>query len=179
MAQFTSKLGYEQYVQFPSDGRRHEIIDGEHLVNPAPSPYHQLVCGRLYRQLCSQIEDQGLGQVFFAPVDVQLSLHDIVQPDLVVVLNARKHIITPRKIKGPPDLIVEVTSESTAQLDRGLKKDLYQRAGVPEYWLVDLDEHELWQYVLSAEGYQVQGPWPQQVQAQQVPQLRVDLTGVW
>src|SRR5262245_10741234 len=116
------KLGYAHYVCFPDDGRRHEIIDGAHFVNPAPSTYHQTVSKRLQFQLYSQIERAGLGEVFNVPIDVQLSEHDIVQPDLVVVLKAKKTIITPTKIKGVPDLIVEIISVSSADNDRTLKK---------------------------------------------------------
>src|SRR5260221_13698701 len=79
------KLGYAHYVCFPNDGQRHEIISGDHYVNPAPSSYHQIVAGNLYFQLYSQIKLRGLGTVLFSPIDVQLSDHDIVEPDMVVV----------------------------------------------------------------------------------------------
>src|SRR5690606_8328074 len=98
------KLGYAQYVKFPDDGQRHEIIEGMHTVNPAPSTYHQAVSRRIQFQLYSAIELRGFGEVIDAPVDVQLSPHDIVQPDLVVVL-VQNRIITPTKVKGLPDLI--------------------------------------------------------------------------
>src|SRR5687767_4095928 len=106
------KLGYAHYVCFPEDGRRHEIIDGDHYVNPAPSTYHQTVSKRLQYHLYSKIELQNLGLMFNAPCDVQLTDHDIVQPDLVVIVNAKRFIITPTKIKGTPDLIVEILSPS-------------------------------------------------------------------
>lgn len=154
----SSKLGYAHYVCIPDDGRRHEIINGDHFVNPAPSTYHQTVSKRLQFQLYSQIELQGLGVLFDAPVDVQLSDHDIVQPDLVVVLNVKKTIITPTKIKGIPDLIVEILSPSSQENDRVLKKDLYQRSGVPEYWIVDPFEHSLAQLVLRGPAYELQPP---------------------
>ncbi len=154
----SGKLGYAHYVCFPDDGRRHEIINGDHYVNPAPSTYHQTVSKRLQFQLYSQIELQGLGVLFDAPVDVQLSEHDIVQPDLVIVLNAKKTIITPTKIKGIPDLIVEILSPSSQENDRTLKKELYQRSGVPEYWIVDPFEHSLAQLVLRDAAYHLQPP---------------------
>ncbi len=94
------KLGYREYVCFPEDGRRHEIIDGEHVVNPAPDIYHQTLSRRIQFQLYTQIELRGLGQVFNAPTDLQLSDSDIVQPDLIIVLSRVRNIITPKKIKG-------------------------------------------------------------------------------
>ncbi len=72
-------LTYEDYVCYPDDGKRHEIIDGDHSMNAAPSTYHQFVSRRIQFQLYSQIELTDRGSVINAPVDVQLSPHDIVQ----------------------------------------------------------------------------------------------------
>ena len=149
-----AKLGYREYCCFPDDGRRHEIIDGDHYVNPAPSTYHQTVSRRLQHQLYTQIELTGRGVVYNAPVDVQLTDHDIVQPDLVVVLTSRMQMITPTKIKGVPDLIVEILSPSTASNDATLKKQLYERVGVAEYWIVDPDNHTVEQLVLVDGRYE-------------------------
>ena len=98
-----TKLTYQDYVCYPDDGKRHEIIDGDHYMNPAPVPLHQSVLQRLLVQLFNGVELTGLGRVFPALIDVQLSDHDIVQPDIVVVAEARRGIITPIKIKGSPD----------------------------------------------------------------------------
>lgn len=149
-----AKLGYREYCCFPDDGRRHEIIDGDHYVNPAPSTYHQTVSRRLQHQLYTQIELTGRGVVYDAPVDVQLTDHDIVQPDLVVVLTSRMQMITPTKIKGVPDLLVEILSPSTASNDATLKKQLYERVGVAEYWIVDPDNHTVEQLVLADGRYE-------------------------
>ncbi|MCE9631181.1 MAG: Uma2 family endonuclease [Planctomycetia bacterium] len=149
-----AKLGYAEYCLYPNDGRRHEIIDGDHYVNPAPSTYHQTVSRRLQYQLYTQIELAGRGVVYNAPVDVQLSDHDIVQPDLVVVIAPRIQMITPTKIKGVPDLLVEILSPSTASHDATLKKQLYERVGVAEYWIADPDNHTLCQFVLVNGRYE-------------------------
>ena len=176
----TPKLTYAHYVLFPEDGRRHEILDGEHVVNPAPTPRHQAIAGKLYRLLCEQIEDRGLGRVFVSPIDVELSPHDIVQPDLVVVLNEHREIIIPSRIQGTPDLVVEVLSDSTGQLDLVLKKATYQRAGVPEYWIVDPQQEQIEQYVLSAEGvYQLQQRAGETLAACCIPGLSVDANALW
>jgi Uma2 family endonuclease len=124
------KLGYAEYVLYPNDGMRHEIIDGDHYMNPAPSTYHQTISKRLQYHLYSKIELAGLGLVFNAPVDVQLSNHDIVQPDLVVLLKGTRARVTPAKINGAPDLLVEILSPSTAANDQHLKRKVYERAGV-------------------------------------------------
>jgi Uma2 family endonuclease len=94
------------------------------------------------------VELAGLGVVFNAPVDVQLGEYDIVQPDLVVVLKERAQMITHPKINGVPDLVVEILSPSTAEIDRSLKKRIYERAGVGEYWIADPESRRLEQYRL-------------------------------
>lgn len=174
-----TKLTYADYRLFPDDGRRHEIIDGEHLVNPAPSPYHQLVSTRLLVELVDQVVRPKLGQVYPAPIDVQLSEHDVVQPDLVVVLEAHGTIVTPTKIKGAPDLVVEILSPSTAQVDRTQKLHLYEQAGVPEYWIVDPEEHVVEQYVLHGSTYTLAGRSDRELVWRGLSDVRVDLTKVW
>ena len=174
-----SKLTYAHYVLFPDDGRRHEIIDGDHVVNPAPSPRHQAIVLALANQLLQRVQQPGLGQVFVSPIDVELSPHDIVQPDLVLILKEHREIITPKKIKGAPDLIVEVLSDSSEQLDRTLKRELYQRAGVPEYWIVDPGEQEAEQYVLGSDGYRLHQHSAETLRLQVLPEVGVELGQVW
>ena len=94
-----TKLTYDDYVLFPDDGKRHEIIDGRHYMNPAPNPRHQAVSRHIQFQLYEQIELTKLGEVINSPIDLQLSLWDVVQPDIVVVLAANR-IITTTKIKS-------------------------------------------------------------------------------
>jgi Uma2 family endonuclease len=147
------KLGYAEYVLYPNDVMRHEIIDGDHYMNPAPSTYHQTISKRLQYHLYAKIELAGLGLVFNAPVDVQLSNHDIVQPDLVVLLKGTRARVTPAKINGAPDLLVEILSPSTAANDQHLKRKVYERAGVAEYWIVDPEEPGLTQLVLRDGAY--------------------------
>jgi len=83
------------------------------------------------------VEDVGLGRVFPAPVDVELAPNVVLQPDVIVVLNANLGILIPERIVGAPDLVVEIASPGTAGYDRRQKQDAYARAGVPEYWIAD------------------------------------------
>ncbi len=176
----TPKLTYAHYVLFPDDGRRHEIIDGDHVVNPAPTPRHQAVVISLATQLFQKVQATGQGRVFVSPIDVELSPHDIVQPDLVVVLQEHREIVLPTRIQGTPDLVVEVLSDSTEQLDRVLKKAIYQRAGVPEYWIVDPRRQQIEQYVLSAEGvYELRQRAGEAITSYRLSGLTVDLAPVW
>ena len=177
MSSAIRKLRYDDYICFPDDGKRHEIIDGDHYVNPAPSTYHQAVSRRIQFQLYMQIEQAGLGSVIDAPVDVQLTETDIVQPDLVVVL-AENRIITPSKVKGSPDHLIEILSPGTESNDRTLKRNLYERTGVREYWIVDPFEHDLVQLVLS-EGKYVQQSHETIVSVTYLENVTVNLSEVW
>jgi Uma2 family endonuclease len=136
-----SKLTYEDYVLFPDDGRRHEIIDGDHAVTPAPKTKHQRVSGRLFAALNEWSRARKAGEVFAAPCDVILSDENVVQPDLLFVSQKRSAIVTEDNIRGAPDLIVEIVSETTRKRDEQTKRKLYERYGVREYWIVD-PEHE-------------------------------------
>ena len=134
------RLDYEDYAAIPNDGRRHEIIDGRHYVNPAPASYHQIVLMNLLIPLAEHVRTHRAGRVLPSPIDVVLSAHDIVQPDIVFVRAANAKIIEPKNIKGAPDLVVEILSDSNRRYDVRTKYELYERGGVSEYWIVDPDE---------------------------------------
>ena len=129
-------LTYADYMQ-TSDDRRYELLEGVLVEMTAPNTAHQRASREIGRSLDTFVRDRGLGEVFFAPYDVVLSDTVVAQPDLLFVSNERAHVITAANIQGTPDLVVEVLSDSTARNDWTLKRDLYARHGVSEYWLVD------------------------------------------
>jgi len=128
---------HEDYLLFPEDGKRYEIVEGECHMSPAPRTNHQFVSGRLFMRLGLYLEKTKIGKVLSAPTDVILSATNIVQPDLLVVLAARTAIITDGNIQGAPDLVIEILSETTRKTDEMIKKKLYERYGVTEYWIAD------------------------------------------
>ena len=138
MAIAAKKLTYADYEKIPPDGFRHEIIEGEEFMTPSPNLDHQAVVGNIFRIVANHVLSLKLGRVFVAPTDVLLSEHDMVEPDVVFVAEKNLSILKEKNIQGPPDLVVEVLSPSTAAQDRGPKLGLYDRAGVREYWIVDL-----------------------------------------
>ncbi len=145
-------LTYEDYVKIPEDGRRHEIIDGRHIVNAAPRPRHQIITYKLGLAL-QTLFHSGRADVVPSPIDVQLSETDIVQPDLIAVARPNAHRIGKVKVDGPPELVMEVLSPSTRRLDRGAKRALYEAAGVLEYWIVDPLENTVCQHTLVSGHY--------------------------
>jgi len=134
-----AKLTYRDYAALPEphDARRYEILDGDLVVTPSPLIHHQDVSSNLFTILDAHVRRRGLGRVYYAPVDVILHRNTIVVPDLVFVATQRASIVTERAVEGPPDLLIEILSPSTARRDRGIKARLYGRFGVPHYWIVD------------------------------------------
>jgi Uma2 family endonuclease len=145
-SELARKLRYSDLQVAPDDGRRYELVHGDLLVTPSPSPTHQRISKRLQRQLEAYFETRGLGEVFDAPIDLILTDQDVFVPDLLVVGDPSH--ITARGIERAPLLVVEVLSPGTRRVDRGLKARRYAELGVEQYWIVDperkrLECHEL------------------------------------
>ncbi len=173
------KLTWNDYLGFPEDGRRHEIIDGEHYVTASPALIHQRVSRHIHFQLYEQIERRGNGEVFAAPTAVQLSEFDIVEPDLLVVLAARDGLLKETRVAGPPDLAVEILSPSSRRLDRKIKLALYERAGVDEYWIVDPVAQAVEKYRRQGGVLVRVGVFRERVAFDGLPGVVVDLAAVW
>jgi Uma2 family endonuclease len=132
------KLTYADFLLFPDDGKRHEIIDGVHCVTPCPNFSHQELLGRLHLALGNFLATRrALGRVVLSPFDVVMSNHDVVEPDLLFIAGDQQAIITDANVQGPPALVIEILSPSTRRRDVGIKRALFDRSGVREYWLVD------------------------------------------
>ena len=147
---------YEEFMSLPEGGPfRYEIIDGELCMTPSPSPRHQEISGNLFEIIRHFLRSNPLGKVFDAPCDVVLSKDPIqvVEPDLLFVSKEHLSIITEKNIQGIVDLTVEILSPSTATADRRVKHSIYERFGVPEYWIVDPETETVQVFRLSAGRY--------------------------
>jgi Uma2 family endonuclease len=134
------RLTYDDFLLLPNDGKRHEIIDGEHYVIPSPNRRHQQLLGRLYLSIAEHLRaNSSQGEVYFAPFDVVLSNWDVVEPDLLLVVGDQLDILTEKNVTGTPAIVVEILSPGTRRRDLHLKRRLFERTGVREYWIVDSD----------------------------------------
>lgn len=132
------KLTYDDFLLFPDDGKRHELIDGEHYVTPSPNTKHQAVSGNLYFLVREWLERHPVGRVFYAPFDIVFTQFDVVEPDLLYMSNERAaEILTSKHVTGAPEIIVEIGSPGTRKRDETIKRRLYERSGVAEYWVID------------------------------------------
>lgn len=146
-----TRFTYEDYLNFPQDGRRHELIDGEHYVTPSPELRHQELSFRLSSAIGAYLQRRPIGRLFYAPLDVILSDADVVEPDLLYVSNERAGILQ-KWVHGAPDLVIEILSPGTRRIDERIKRGLYDRAGVKEYWVVDPELDALKVYRRAQDG---------------------------
>ena len=129
------KYTYEDYAKLP-EGAPYQLIGGELIMTPAPTPYHQIVSRKIMSLLIQYVEKNNLGEILYSPIDVYFSEEDVFQPDIIFISKERLNIIGETKIEGAPDLIIEILSPSTAYYDLGRKYEVYEKNGVKEYWIV-------------------------------------------
>lgn len=138
------RLTYDDFLLFPDDGKRHELIDGVHYVTPCPNLSHQELVGRLHLAIGNfLVGRRHLGRVLLAPFDVVLSYYDVVEPDLLFVAGDQQDILTEANVQGPPALVIEILSPGTRRRDEGIKRRLFEQQGVREYWIVDPKGHRV------------------------------------
>jgi Uma2 family endonuclease len=140
---------YADYLRLPDDGTRCEILDGERVMTPSPFTPHQRVSFNLVGLLRDFVVPRGLGTIWYAPCDVILADDVVVQPDILFLGKTRLEIVKKRGIFGPPDLVIEILSESDPKRDTVRKLAIYGRHGVPEYWIVDPDRDRIEVFVLE------------------------------
>jgi Uma2 family endonuclease len=141
---------YADWETLPDDGNRYEIIEGVLYMTTAPSYFHQWIIRRLDHYVGVPAEQQGLGYAATAPIGLLMPGCDPVQPDFVIVLQSNASIIHDRRIRGVPNLIVEVLSPGSVAYDERVKLLAYASAGVPEYAIIDPRTRTLNQYRLDA-----------------------------
>jgi Uma2 family endonuclease len=162
-----------------SDDERWEIIDGDaYAMSPAPGVRHQRIHAELFSQLRNRFKGRAC-EVLSSPIDVRLSETDVVQPDIVVVCKPEQ--VKRTHIEGPPALVVEILSPSTAQRDRGIKMDAYARSGVKEVWLVTPWPQCAEVFVLDGPGYRRHAAFVQTdtLKGPTFPDLGIDLAPVF
>ncbi len=135
--QTATRMTYEELMALPDDGRRYELIEGELVLNPAPNLRHQAIIGNLYLALRLYLDQHRSGKVFVAAVDVVLSIENVLEPDVIVVLADRVSRLQKKNVQGAPNIAIEVLSEGSRRKDEVIKRRLYERFGVDEYWIVD------------------------------------------
>jgi len=177
-ATLPARLTYDDYRTLPDDGRRYELIEGELFVFAGPSLSHQLLSGELYAFFRDAVTLKKLGWVLTAPIEVKFTGDNAAQPDLVVVLRDRAHVLRETGIDGAPSLVLEILSPSTRAYDLTTKAELYACHGVPEYWVVDIDAESVTIHELR-DGRYVPLPGDGIARSQVVPNLAVNVRALF
>jgi Uma2 family endonuclease len=149
---------YEDWLYFPNDGWKYEIIDGVLYMTPPPTTPHQRSSIGLAARMYIYAMENDLGEVLAAPCGVRLPNQPVpFEPDIFFIKKENLHVITEKEVTGVPDLIVEILSPSNANYDREQKFKIYQEAGVPEYWLVNYWDKTVEVFVLAEGTYMLLG----------------------
>ena len=157
MSVAAAKLTWDDIKDLPEDAGRTEIVDGELVLSPTPASRHQEICTLLGFEIASFVKERGLGVTFSCAMHTILATHAHYEPDLCFIRKNRLSIIKEKFIDGPPDLAIEVISESNRTHDTVVKFNDYARYGVEEYWLVDPREEEISTWSLSGGKYELLG----------------------
>jgi Uma2 family endonuclease len=135
------------------EGTLVQLIDNHLVMSPSLLDVHQVAIGEIFLSMATYVKRHRLGKVRIAPYDVYLDEHNAFQPDIAFVSTERMHIIKQNGIYGVPDLIVEILSPATGRYDEHEKKQVYERCGVKEYWIVDPKNKAVRGYELVNNAY--------------------------
>lgn len=149
---------YNDIKDFPEypEGPMVELFNGELFMPPSPNTIHQQISFNLTLLIGKYLEDKNIGKLFTAPFDIVLSEKNVFAPDLVYVSSENNHIITEKNISGTPDFIIEILSTNKTN-DLVVKKEIYEKFGVKEYWIVDPVEEMILIHVLEDQKYRLVG----------------------
>jgi Uma2 family endonuclease len=167
-----------ELLALPEDGLRHELLDGVHVVTPAPALLHQAAVREVMAVFFAALQGQDRFQLFSSPADIVLGIRTLVQPDVFIVQREPGKPLRRWEDVGVPVLAVEILSPATATRDRGAKRRIYQRAGVAQYWIVDLDARLIERWRPDDTRPEIQDDrvaW----QAGDLPELTIDLTALF
>ena len=176
-------LTYQEYLDLPEIKARYSIVDGELVMDGAPTPGHQTVLQELFVKLDSLMRTLRLGRVFVAPLDIVIRRDPLRtrQPDLMFISNARRYIIGRQVIEGGPDLVIEILSPSNTRRELVEKLQDYQRIGVREAWIVSPQGHTVEVLHLSLENMARSGLYGlgDTIVSQVLPDLRLTVAEIF
>ncbi|MDQ3623065.1 MAG: Uma2 family endonuclease [Verrucomicrobiota bacterium] len=162
MAELTytpAPLTVHDYRQLPEGGPRYQLVDGDLHMAPSPNLFHQEISVNIAHLLLTYLDQNPIGKVLLAPLDVYLTETNVYQPDILFVANKNLHLLHVDGIHGAPDLVIEILSPSTSGLDLGSKKRGYARCGVLEFWAIYPVDRKVAVYDLRKTETEPQATW--------------------
>jgi Uma2 family endonuclease len=140
------------YRRMEDDGKRYEVLEGKLVMAPAPNRFHQGISRNLCRIIYGYLHQSPVGKAYDAPFDVYFDDENVAQPDLVFVAAQSRAKLIPEGVEGAPDLVVEILSPTTSVRDLGVKRRLYARAGVREFWVISPETRQLQVWLLARDA---------------------------
>ena len=153
-------MTYQEFLEMEfddDDGFRYELLNGILVRKGSPTIQHQRIAGNVYFNMRLFVEEKSLGEVFSAPLDVVLNEHNAPQPDVFFVSKDRSFILDEKEqvVIGTPDIVVEILSPGSVKKDRIEKKEIYERSGIREFWIVDPSYRIVEIFLLTEGTYQL------------------------
>jgi Uma2 family endonuclease len=145
---------YSDYYKLDDD-KRYEVIEGELWMSPSPLYIHQKIQSKLGFILQNYVNEKSIGEILFSPLDVVLSKTNVLQPDIIYISNDNRKIIQRRGLFGAPDMVVEIISPSTTRRDLQVKKTIYEKFNINEFWVAYPDEKILENYIIKNMRYEL------------------------
>jgi len=177
------KLTVRDYELMPQGREILQLIDGDFYMTPAPIFKHQEVSKNIESEFIRFLDKNPVGKIIHSPLDFYVDRFNVVQPDLVYISKENYRIISERGIEGPPDIIIEILSPSTEEIDLNLKMDLYWRIGVREYWIVNIEKEEIQVYEIKEDSFKLRKNYRkinnEKIKTPIVPGLEIDLNKVF
>ncbi|MCA1849678.1 MAG: Uma2 family endonuclease [Acidobacteria bacterium] len=148
------KATIEEFWALPESVLPVEYINGEIIMAPTPIVAHQALLRNVAFAVHEFVLRTGMGSIFFSPLDVILPTGDVVQPDVFFLTNEEsERVRSAKRVHGAPSFVVEILSPGSVKHDAITKRDLYERNGVREYWIVDPETRTVAQMVLRDNHY--------------------------
>lgn len=159
MTVLTKKMTYAEFraLEFDdTDNFQYELLNGELVQKSSPSVQHQRISMRLIAAILKHLDQNPIGEIFHAPLDIVLDDYNAPQPDIIFIRNENIGIIDEQEqiVRGTPDILVEILSPGSIKRDRIEKKELYEQSGVSEFWIVDPNNQSIEVYQLQEGRYQ-------------------------
>ena len=168
----------DDFYRLSGEDSEWEYLDGRLVMSPA-SDRHEDIFRFLLTVLSAFLDERGGGVVRGSRYPMRLDERWSPEPDLLVVLDSHRHLMTAQRLEGPADLVIEIASESDPKLDVREKLPRYQEAGIPEIWLIDPFKERLQIYVKTAAGYDARGVGTGRIESVVVPGFWIDVVWLW
>ena len=142
--------------EFLPEGTLCQLINNKLIMSPAPQDLHQVVLNEINVEIALYLRKNKIGEIRIAPYDAHFSKQNILQPDILFIKNENLHKVDKKGLAGAPDMVIEILSPSTSQLDFEEKKLVYEKYGVQEYFIVDPNSKSVYAYFLNNKEYEEQ-----------------------